>query len=771
MKVVGKLTLTGGITSFIENLRPQPFVTLPTWTSGDEGKVIYVTGTDSLYYGTDTQWYALATGGNAAALQDEVDAIEASLGAGINTDGTFLPNGFTDVTGVLVDPTSFTDAINQVAAAVNSNNELSELDDVTITGLADNDLLQYNSTSTQWENVVIGAASGVQGYDAGLAALAAFNTNGIVVQTADNTFAGRSLVQPAAGITITDGDGVAGNPTFALANDLAALEGLATNGYVVRTGDGTATTRSISGTAGNIDITNGDGVASNTSVNLATVTQGTGGSLVKVTLDTFGRVIENDAVVAADITALVDAVYVNVSGDTMDSAANLVFAGGGKVTGLPSPTADTDAANKAYVDALQNGLSWKQAVRAATTGNVAIATALENGDTLDGVTLVTGDRVLVKDQTAAEENGIYVVQATGAAVRALDMNDAAEFDGAAVFVKEGTANEGSGWTQTATVATVGTDTVSFSQFTGGALYTWGIGLSNSGNTINVNLGAGIIELPSDEVGIDLYDSSTGALILTADGSTRGTLTGNKLHLLLDGAGALAQGAGGLRINAASVTNAMLVNDSITTNADTGTDGDLALGGTLEIAGSSVQGIATAVAGSVFTISGVDASDTQKGVASFDTSHFSVTAGAVSLAASLDDLTNVSTADAAATDDVLSKSAGDWVPVSRAAIVGSTSVDAHNDVTLTAPAAGDTLINVGGQFVNRPIYFLYDGASNTTHVVEHNLGQQYCNVTVVESATDEVVIPQSITFDDANQLTVVFNTAVAAKVVVMGVNAA
>ncbi|HYE86449.1 MAG TPA: hypothetical protein VEA16_08850 [Vicinamibacterales bacterium] len=94
-----------------------------------------------------------------------------------------------------------------------------------------------------------------------LAALEAMAGTGIVARTASETYAQRTLTAPAAGFTITDGNGVSGNPTFVLANDLAALEGLSTNGLVVRTGDGTATTRAITGTANEITVGNGDGVS------------------------------------------------------------------------------------------------------------------------------------------------------------------------------------------------------------------------------------------------------------------------------------------------------------------------------------------------------------------------------------------------------------------------------------------------------------------------------------------------------------------------------
>jgi hypothetical protein len=110
----------------------------------------------------------------------------------------------------------------------------------------------------------------IQAYDAGLAALAAFNTDGILVQTANNTFAGRTMQAPAAGFTITDAGGVAGNPTFVLANDLAALEGLASTGIAVRSASDTWVQRTITGTTDQITVTNGNGVSGNPTLSLPT---------------------------------------------------------------------------------------------------------------------------------------------------------------------------------------------------------------------------------------------------------------------------------------------------------------------------------------------------------------------------------------------------------------------------------------------------------------------------------------------------------------------
>lgn len=778
MKINGSLVFDASSASEIQNLRVQKYAgaDVPAHNAGsDIGRAIYVTTAgnsylaNTLYIGGATTWVAIATGGNAAALQTEVDNIELTLGDFIDGDGEFVPGAFAAFTNVNdATVTNLFDVLEQLDAAISGKDALSELVDVDVTGVADNNVLQYNSATSKWEDSAIGSASGIQAYDADLDAVAALSGTGIAVRTAADTWATRSIEVTGTGLNITDGNGVAGNPSLSLDGDLSAVAGLTTTGYVVRTGDGTATTRAIVGTADVVVVTNGDGVASDTSINLATVTQGTTGDFVKVTLDGYGRVTGNTPVVAADITALVDATYVNVAGDTM--TGDLSFGGTHKVTSLAAPTADNDAATKAYVDSVAAGLTWKNAVRAATTGNISLAPAPA---TIDGVTLVSGDRVLVKSQTAAAENGIYTFDGTDL-VRAADMNTAVEFGGAAVFVQEGTTNADTGWTQTAEVATVGTDPVVFAQFSGANAYVWGVGLVNTGNTVNVNLGAGIYEAPNDAVGIDLFNSSTGALVLTVDGTTRESplsLDG-KLHLLLDATGALAQGVDGLRINSASVTNAMLVNSAVVTNADNGTNGSLALGGELEIAGDSVQGIVTSVAGSVFTITASDASATQKGVASFNIDQFAVVGGDVSLNATLDDLENVFGADNAPAGSILQMNPDGltYEPVSPAAFADGITLadlgDVDNDVT---PAAGEVLIGntAGDAFITRKIYHLEDvRTAATTWTVTHDLGQQYCNVTVV--VDDEVVIPQSITFDSDADLTVTFNTAVAGKVVVMGV---
>ena len=199
-----------------------------------------------------------------------------------------------------------------------------------------------------------------------------------------------------------------------------------------------------------------------------------------------------------------------------------------KITNLATPTDPTDAANKGYVDAAVVGIDWKASVRAATTAAVTLATAFENGDTLDGVTLATGNRVLVKDQADGTENGIYTVNASGAPTRATDADTSAEITASfAVFVEEGTVNADSGWVLTNNGAvTVGTTALTFTQFTGLGQVTAGAGLTKAANTLDVGAGTGIT-VNANDVAIDTAVVVRKYAVSLGDGSaTSYTITHN-----------------------------------------------------------------------------------------------------------------------------------------------------------------------------------------------------------------------------------------------------
>ena len=127
-------------------------------------------------------------------------------------------------------------------------------------------------------------------------------------------------------------------------------------------------------------------------------------------------------------------------GTIATQSASSVSISGGTITGLGAPSNSSDAATKNYVDNLVTGLKTRIITRAATTANIDLSADLQNGDTLDGITLATGNKVLVKDQTDATQNGIYDVVASGTATRNTDYDTVAELAGQLVIVQEGSSN-------------------------------------------------------------------------------------------------------------------------------------------------------------------------------------------------------------------------------------------------------------------------------------------------------------------------------------------
>ena len=171
-----------------------------------------------------------------------------------------------------------------------------------------------------------------------------------------------------------------------------------------------------------------------------------------------------------------------------------VSMGSQTVSNVATPTVATDAANKGYVDATVQGLDIKASVRVATTAAGTLASSFANLSVVDGVTLATGDRILIKNQAAGAENGIYVVAASGAPTRAVDFNSSTNItSGAFTFVEAGTTLAGTGWVLTTTgVITVGTTALTFAQFSGAGTYIAGNGLTLTGNTFAVGAGSGIL---------------------------------------------------------------------------------------------------------------------------------------------------------------------------------------------------------------------------------------------------------------------------------------
>lgn len=187
-----------------------------------------------------------------------------------------------------------------------------------------------------------------------------------------------------------------------------------------------------------------------------------------------------------------------------------------RIIGLADPVGDQDAATKAFVIASLDGLDVKQSVLAATTsgdGNITFSGSAP--DTIDGISVKTlGARILVKNQTAPAENGIYEVTVVGGGTddntwaRSSDADTIADFNANAfTFVEEGSTNEDTGWVVTTEPATLGTDPITWTQFSKKGVNTASFGVEIVSNDIRLNLeatgdGTGGLEITSDEVGIN-----------------------------------------------------------------------------------------------------------------------------------------------------------------------------------------------------------------------------------------------------------------------------
>lgn len=202
-----------------------------------------------------------------------------------------------------------------------------------------------------------------------------------------------------------------------------------------------------------------------------------------------------------------------VAGGTNALSGDLSM-GGNKLTNVGTPTASTDATNKSYVDAAVQGFDWKASVRAATTANGTLASAFANGSVVDGVTLATGDRILLKNQTTAQDNGIYTVNASGAPTRAADADTSAKVTaGMAVFASEGTINGNTAWLLTTDdPITLGTTTLVFAQIAGGAT-----GSVTSVSVVSANGFAGSVATSTTTPAITVSTSIT-ANVLKGNGT-------------------------------------------------------------------------------------------------------------------------------------------------------------------------------------------------------------------------------------------------------------
>ena len=267
---------------------------------------------------------------------------------------------------------------------------------------------------------------------------------------------------------------------------------------------------------------------------------------------------------------------------------------------------DNSLTNKKYVDTVAQGLDIKDAVRVGTTANLTatysngssgVGATLTNSSTqaalvIDGITMVVNDRVMVKDQSTTLQNGLYKVTNIGSGstnwvlTRTPDGDESTEVNGGSFFfVQEGSTNGDNGYVTTNDGnPTIGTDAITFEQFSGAGQVTAGSGLSKSGNIIDVNTDGSSIEVSSD------------ALRVKALGITNAMLAG-------------------------SIATSKLANPTIYFTDESSTQGSVALEGTLEFLAG--EGINTTASGSTITIAGELASTSNVGVASFSSDNFAV----------------------------------------------------------------------------------------------------------------------------------------------------
>jgi len=254
---------------------------------------------------------------------------------------------------------------------------------------------------------------------------------------------------------------IGGTKTFSNTID-GSVNGNANTATTLATGRTIAITGDLSYTSGSF---NGSGNVTGTGT-LATVNTNIG-TYTKVTINAKGLATAGSQASLTDLASPSAAFSFNSQ----------------RITSLADPVNAQDAATKSYVDSTAQGLDTKASCVVATTANLA---ALSGLLTIDGITVVAGDRVLVKNQTAQADNGIYVASASAWA-RSSDMNLWAEFPSAYTFIEQGTTQADTGWVCTSNQGgTLGTTAVTWAQFSGAGSYTAGTGLTLTGTTFSIS---------------------------------------------------------------------------------------------------------------------------------------------------------------------------------------------------------------------------------------------------------------------------------------------
>jgi len=516
-----------------------------TPTSLAEGELAYSEASNTLFIGTSGSNIDNIAGiGNTALItgQTAETSIDGDNDYLLVYDGsaTGFKKVLTKYVGSLaaLGITASAAELNILDGATLDVNELNTLDGITAS-TAELNLLDGVTATTSELNILDGATLDVN----------ELNTlDGITASTAElNIVDGGTS---ATSTTVASGDRVVYNDNGTMVqvdvDDIDTYFSATTKTLTNKTISGSSNTLS---NIGNSSLTNSSVTIGSTALALGG-TATTLAGLTSVTSTGFTGDLTGD--VTGDVTGNLTGSVLTASQTNITAVGTLngltiagsqsIDMGGNRVTNLDEPTQASDAATKNYVDAVKTGLDIKDSVRAATTGNITISTALNNGDTLDGVTLVDGDRVLVKDQTDASQNGIYVVGSTPA--RATDFDSSAEVTGGAfTFVEEGTANADNGYVVTTNgTITVDSSDIEFAQFSGAGQITAGNALTKTGNTLDVAVDDSSIEVSGDALqvkalgitnamlagSIDLTAKVTGTLPVANGGTGLASFTSGDL---------------------------------------------------------------------------------------------------------------------------------------------------------------------------------------------------------------------------------------------------
>lgn len=309
-------------------------------------------------------------------------------------------------------------------------------------------------------------------------------------------------------------------------------------------------------------------------------------------------VFENTGTTLVQIAATADTL-------TLSGNSNQVAVLGGRDVNVPS-----SFVTRQYVDSLATGIQWLPSSVAATTGPGDLNTDYAAGQTVDGVTLVAGDIILIKDQGAINgvQNGVYTVQTTGAPIRIPELDTGADASSNATAVTGGIVNDGTLWicANASGDATVGTDALTWVLFGTTSTLIPGAALGKTGNTLNVLVDDSTIEIVADALRVktvpnaNLANSSITLTAGTAIGGGGSVSLGSSttINVLYDDTTIGLNGGNALEVKNGGLTNAKLANDSVTIT--TGAASALSGGGAVAL-GSSL-GLSVNVDGSSIGIS-------------------------------------------------------------------------------------------------------------------------------------------------------------------------